>query len=151
MLISLSSYMVKHYWSFCYHQHIHLMSVVEVKTQTRFIVLFTSRSLLTWGKPLDDLPGISPRYLSAVYSQLTISLFYYRHYTMTEYAFFSQKVDQWRKEMALIWGDIKNLPLAMMVSNSLPFPSGTVLPEQPQGLGGKAEILPWHHIPVGTS
>ena len=58
---------------FCYHQHIHLMSVIEVKTQTRFMVLFISGSLLTWGKSLDASPGISPRYLSVTYSQLTIS------------------------------------------------------------------------------
>ena len=112
MLISLSLYMVKHHWSFCYHQHFHLMSIFEVKTQTRFMVLFTSRSLLTWGKPLDALPpGISPRYLSLIYSQLTISIFFYRDHTMTEYAFFSQKVDWWRKEMALMWGDINICPL----------------------------------------
>ena len=30
---------------------------------------------------------------------------------MTEYAFFLQKVDQWRKEMALMWGDIDICPL----------------------------------------
>ena len=35
-------------------------ALIKVKTQTRFMVLFTSRSLLTWGKSLDDSPGISP-------------------------------------------------------------------------------------------
>ena len=50
------------------------MSVIKVKTQTRFIVLITSGSLLTWGKSLDALPGISPRYLPLIYSQLTICL-----------------------------------------------------------------------------
>ena len=30
---------------------------------------------------------------------------------MTEYAFSLQKVDQWRKEMALMWGDINICPL----------------------------------------
>ena len=107
MLISLSLYMVKHYWSFCYHWHIHLMSAIEVKTQTRFMVLFTSRSLLTWEKSLDASPGISPRYicLSSIPNQL-YPLLFYRHHTMTEYAFFLQKVDQWRKDMALMWRDI---------------------------------------------
>ena len=51
------------------------MSVIEVNTQTRFMVLFTSGSLFTWGKPLDALPGVSPRYLSTVSLQLTISPF----------------------------------------------------------------------------
>ena len=30
---------------------------------------------------------------------------------MTEYAFFLQKEDQWRKDMALMWGDINICPL----------------------------------------
>ena len=38
-----------HYWPFGYHWHICFMSMIKVKTQTRFMVLFTSRSLLTWG------------------------------------------------------------------------------------------------------
>ena len=49
------------------------MPAIEVKTQTRFIVLFTSRSLLTWGKSPGNSPGISPRYLPAIYPYLTIS------------------------------------------------------------------------------
>ena len=30
---------------------------------------------------------------------------------MTEYSFFLQKADQWRKDMALMWGDINICPL----------------------------------------
>ena len=70
------------------------------------MVLFTSGSLLTWGKPLDALSGISPRYLSTTYSQLTVSPFFYRHPIMTNYAFFSQGSDRWGKEMALMWGSL---------------------------------------------
>ena len=40
----------------------------DVNTQTRFMVLFTLGSLLTWGKPLDASSGISPRYLSTMVS-----------------------------------------------------------------------------------
>ena len=29
---------------------------------------------------------------------------------MAEYAFFLQKVDQWRKDMALLWGNISICP-----------------------------------------
>ena len=50
------------------------MPINNAITQTIFVVLFTSGSLLTWGKPLDVSSDISPRYLSATYSQLTISL-----------------------------------------------------------------------------
>ena len=111
MLISSSLYMVKHYWSFCYQWHIHLMSVVEVKTQTRLKVLFTSGSLLTWGKPLDALPGISPMYSPAIYSQSTISPFLLQTSHHDRVCLFLQKVDRWRKEMALMWADINICPL----------------------------------------
>ena len=35
----------------------------------------------------------------------------FRHYTMAEYAFFLQKADWWRKDMALLWGDLSICPL----------------------------------------
>ena len=69
---------------------------------------------------------------------------------MTEYTFFSQGVDRWRKEMALMWGISTFAPCC----DSFIFPSlpqWTILPEQPQGLGGEAEGLPQHHLPAGTS
>ena len=87
-----------------------IMPIDNVNTQTIFVVLFTSGSLLTWGKPLDTLSGISPRYLSTTYSQLTISPFFYRHPIMTDCAFFSQGLDRWGKEMALLWGSLTICP-----------------------------------------
>ena len=86
------------------------MFIDDVNTQTRFMVLFTSGSLHTWGKPLDASRCISPWYLSTIYPQLTTSLYFYRHTTMTEYAFFLQGVDMWRKEMALICGSLNICP-----------------------------------------
>ena len=87
------------------------MSIDDVNTQTIFMVLFTSRSLLTWGKPLRCLIWcISSRYLSTIYSQLTVSPFFYRHPIMTDYAFFSQGSDRWGKEMALLWGSLTICP-----------------------------------------
>ena len=71
-----------------------IMPIDNIITQTIFMVLFTSRSLLTWGEPLDTSSGISPRYLSAAYSQLTTSPFLYRYYMMTDYAFFLTRVRQ---------------------------------------------------------
>ena len=86
------------------------MPIDNVNTQTIFMVLFTSGSLLTWGKSLDALSSVSPRYLSTTYSQLTISPFFYRHHIMTEYAFFSQGSDRWGKELALLWGSLTICP-----------------------------------------
>ena len=86
------------------------MSIDDVNTQTIFIILFTSRSLLTWGKPLDASSGIYPRYLSTIYSQLTVSLFFYRHPIMRDYTFFSQGLDRLGKEMALPWGSLTICP-----------------------------------------
>ena len=83
-----------------------IMSIDNVNTQTIFMVLFTSVSLLTWGKPLDTSSGISPRYLSFTYSELTISPFFYRNHMMTDYALFSQGLDRWGKELALLWGSL---------------------------------------------
>ena len=67
LLILLSLHLIKHYWSSGYHWHICFMSAIKVKTQTRFMFLFTSGSLLTWGKSPCTSPGISPRYLPAIY------------------------------------------------------------------------------------
>ena len=85
-----------------------IMPIDNVNTQTIFMVLFSSRSLLTWRKPLDASSSISPRYLCTTYSQLTISPFFYR-YHMTDYAFFSQGSDRWG-EMALLWGILTICP-----------------------------------------
>ena len=51
-------------------------------------------------------PGIC---LLSTFNELYPFIFY-RHYTMAEYAFFLQKVDQWRKDMALLWGNLSICP-----------------------------------------
>ena len=40
-----------------------------------------------------------------------IPVLFYGHHTMAEYTFFLQKADWWRKDMALMWGDISIFPL----------------------------------------
>ena len=127
------------------------MSVVEVNTQTRFNVLFTSGSLPTWGKPLDTLSGVSPRYLSAIYFQLTISLFLLQISHNDRVCFLLTKSRLMGKRDGSNVGGHQHLPFTAMVSNSHPFLSRTVLPEQPLGLRGEAESLPWQCLPVGTS
>ena len=87
------------------------MPVIEVKTQTRFMVLFTSGSLLTWGKPLDASPGHLPQIFVCYLPLLNyIPLSFTDILTMAEYAFFLQKADQWRKDIALMWEDISICP-----------------------------------------
>ena len=123
----------------------------HVNTQTIFMVLFTSGSLLTWGKPLDASSGISPRYLSTIYSQLTVFPFFYRHPIMTDYTFFSQGLDRWGKEMALLWGEPHHLPPTTTVPHTLHNSSRAVLLYQPQGLGRETEDPPQHCLPVNIS
>ena len=90
---------------------IHLiMAINNAITQTIFMVLFTSGSLLTWGKPLDALSSISLRYLFATFSQLTISPFFCRHCMMTDYAFFSLGSDRWVKDLIPLRGHLTICP-----------------------------------------
>ena len=42
---------------------------IKAKTQTWFMVLFTSGSSLSWGESPGTSSGISPRYFSAIYFQ----------------------------------------------------------------------------------
>ena len=51
-------------------------------------------------------PGIC---LLATFNKLYPFIFC-RHYTMAEYAFFTQKADRWRKDMASLWGDLTIYP-----------------------------------------
>ena len=118
---------------------IHLiMPINNVITHTIFMVLFTSGSLLTWGKLLDALSSISPRYLSATYSQLTISPFFYRHHMMTDYAFFTQGSDRLGQDLAPLWGCLTICPPAAIL-HTLHNPIRAVLLYEPQGLGGETE------------
>ena len=87
-----------------------IMPIDNVNTQIIFMVLFTSRSLLPWGKPLDASFGISPRYLSATYSQLTTSPSFYIHHMMTDYAFFSQGLDRWGRSSPCFGGVFPSAP-----------------------------------------
>ena len=53
-----------------------IMPIDKVITQTIFVVPFTCGHFLTWERPLYASSGISPRYSSATYSQLTTSPFF---------------------------------------------------------------------------
>ena len=111
------------------------MPIVEVKTQMRFMVLLTSRSLLTWGKPLDA----SSWHLPQVFVCCLLSINYIPFLLQTSHhdrvCFLLAKTRLSEKRDGSNVGGHQHLPLITTVSNSLPFPSRTVLPEQPQGWG----------------
>ena len=87
-----------------------IMPINNINTQTMFMVLFTSGSLFTWGKPSDASSGVSPRYLSTTHSQLTISPFFYRNPFMTDCTFFSLGPDRWKKDLSPQWGHLTICP-----------------------------------------
>ena len=74
------------------------------------MVLFTSGSLLTWEKSPSTSPGISPGICLLSTINKLYPLIFYRHYTMAEYAFFMQKSDRWRKDMAPLWENLNICP-----------------------------------------
>ena len=84
-----------------------------------------------WGKSLDTLPDISPRYLPASYSHLIISPFlsHTSHHDRV-YLFLTKSRPMEKRDGSNV-GEHQHFPFAAKVSNSLPFPSRTVLPEQP--------------------
>ena len=86
------------------------MSTIEVKTQTRFMVLFTSGSLTSWGKSPDTSPSISPRYLLTVHPLIIKSLHLYRNPMMTEFAFSSNRAERWKRYLATLWGNFDICP-----------------------------------------
>ena len=65
-----------------------IMPIDKVITQTIFLVLFTSGSLLTWDRPLDALSGISPQIFICYLLSINYIPLFYRYYMMTDYASF---------------------------------------------------------------
>ena len=87
-----------------------IMPINNINTQTIFMVLFTSMSLLTWGKPLDASCGISPRHLSTTYFSINYTPLFYRHPVMTDYAFFSKGLDRWGRRWPCCGGASPSAP-----------------------------------------
>ena len=127
------------------------MTIDNVNTQTIFVVLFTSGSLLTWGKPLDILSSVSPRYLSTTYSQLNYIPIPLQTSYHDRLCLLLSGVRQMGEGDGSAVGKPHHLPPTTTVPHTLYNSSGTVLPYQPQGLGGETENLPWHCLPVNTS
>ena len=73
------------------------------------MVLFTSRSSLTWGNLqvpcMASPPGI---YILSTPNNRLFTL--YRDSTMTEFAFFDGKEERWGDNMRALWGDLSICP-----------------------------------------
>ena len=142
--------MIEHYWSLCYHLHIQIMSIDNINTKTIFMVLFTSGSLLTWGKPLDASSGISPQVF--VYHLLSINcipfLLQTSHHDIMPSSLKGQTGGGRRWPYC---GGASPLPPTKTVPHTLHNSSRAVLPYQPQGFGGETENPPQHHLSVNTS
>ena len=111
------------------------MSTIKVKTQTRFMVLFTSRSSLMWGN-LQVLCLASPQVFTH-YLPLTIDFSHlYRDCTMTEYAFFAGKAERWGEGHDASMGKSQHLPPPELPRTPASFLWGTTFHQQPKNLGG---------------
>ena len=89
------------------------MPTIKVKTQTRFRVLFTSRSTAHLGEISRHLTWHLPQ-VFAYYPPLTInSLHLYRNYMMTKYAFFANKSGEMEEGYGPLVGKFQCLPLPL--------------------------------------
>ena len=85
------------------------MSTIEVKTETRFMVLFTSRSLTNWGNL--QMPWLASPPVFAYYPSLIINFLHlYRNPMMTESIFFSNRVERWKRDLVTLWGNFDICP-----------------------------------------
>ena len=86
------------------------MSVIEVKTQKdSWFYSHPGHCSLEGNLQAPHLVSPSGICLLSTVNKL-ISIIFYRHCTMTEYAFFMEKADRWRKDMAPLWGNLNIWP-----------------------------------------
>ena len=134
---------------FCYHRHIHLMSVIEVKTQTRFMVLFTSGSLLTWGNL--QIPCLASPWVFACYLPLInyIPLSFTDLTLWQSMPFFCKKQNSGGK----IWfscGGTSTFALCCIAFNFPVTPRWNSPPWMALRLGWEAKTLPQHCFLIST-
>ena len=78
---------------------------IEVKTQTRFMVLFISGSLTHLREISRHLAWHLPQ-VFAYYPPLIInSQHIYGNHMMTEFAFLSNRAERWKRDLATLWGN----------------------------------------------
>ena len=81
-----------------------------------------------------------PRYLSTLYSQLTVFPFLLQTSYNDRVYFLFTRGRQVKEGNGLNVGGYQHLSPTMTVPYTLPYPRGTVLPDQPQGLGEKQRV-----------
>ena len=82
------------------------MSQIKVKTQTRFMVLFTSGSSLTWG----NLQALCMASSPGIYLPSTPNNQLFMLLQMTKFSFFNNKDDRWDYSMRAHWGSLSICP-----------------------------------------
>ena len=139
-------HLIKYHWSFSYHWHNFLMSTIKVKTQTRFMVLFTSGSSLTWGNlqvlHLASPPGI--HLLSTINNQLLTSL---QRLHDDWICIFCQKGREVGEGYDVFIGESQHLP--QLPGTPVSFLWGTTFHQQPKNLGGHPGTLQQHGLSPG--
>ena len=85
------------------------MSMIEDKTQTRFMVLFTwvtNHLGEIYGHLIWHLPQVF-----AYYPPLTINFLHlYRNHMMTEFFFFLNRAERWKRDLVSLWGNFDVCP-----------------------------------------
>ena len=147
MLLSnaLSLHPIKYYWSFSHQWHNFLMSMIKAKTQTRFMVLFTSRSSLTWGN-LQALCLVSPPgiyTLSTLNNWLLMSL---QRLHDDRICILHRKGKKVGEGYDVSMGKSQHLPLPELPGNPMSFLWGTTFHQQPKNLGGHPGTPQWHGL-----
>ena len=76
------------------------------------MVLFTSRSSLSWGNlqvPHEASPQVFACYLFPTIKFLLL----YRDFTMTQFEFFANREERWSDSMRALWGSLSICPLLL--------------------------------------
>ena len=125
------------------------MSVIEVKTQTIFMVLFTSRSLLTWGNlkmPHLVLPQVFACHLPLI-NYIPLS---FTDITLWQSMPFSCKKQTGGGKIWLSCGGTSTFAFCCIGFNFPVTPRWNCPSWMALRLGGGTKALLWHHFLAGT-
>ena len=139
----------KFYWYLSKHWHNFSMSKIKIKIQTRFTVLFTSRSSLTWGNlqvpSMASPPGI---HLLSTLNNRTFSLLQKLHYDRIHLLWQQRGKVGWEDEGHL--GGSQYLPLPGFPGASMPHLRGVTVDQLAENLGEHSGTPQCHGLSVST-